>query len=178
MTQNITWFRTNYFLNFLRNLNVLKNSFKCKADHGKSTQIHLCSSIFPPFVLSLCWVLDVTSLHKYFWLRDGWTYFQVFRLILEKLLSHWSIQHTLREQVKMKQRNDFDKVLLSTWPVIQPLEEGKGAPAGPVSHRVMLVLAGVLGHLDDGKLMICLMNLPSIEIKLQIRNYYNHLFPQ
>ena len=75
--------------------------------------------------------------------------------------------------MKMKQRNDFDKVLLSTWPVIQPLEEGKGAPAGPVSHRVMLVLAGVLGHLDDGKMMICLMNLPSIEIKLQIRNYYN-----
>lgn len=68
--------------------------------------------------------------------------------------------------------------LLSTWPVTQPLKQRKGAPARPVSHRVMLVLPGTLGLPGDQKWwIICLMSLPSFGIKPQIRNYYNLLFP-
>lgn len=43
--------------------------------------------------------------------------------------------------------------------VTQPLKQGKGTPAGPLSHRVMLVLSRTLGLLGDQKLMSDLSNV-------------------
>ena len=130
---------------------------------------HLLSSLYQ--------VLDFNSLHKYFWLHDGCTHFQVFKLTLEKLLSHWSIQQTLTEQVSVKQRKNL--VTFSYLPALSLNHWNRGK--GPQQN--LLVIESCWFYLVfwdfwviENWWMICLISFPSTEIKLQIRTYYNLFF--
>lgn len=141
-----------------------------------STHQFACAPPSSHLRLLLPWVLDLTSLHKHFWLCDGWTHFLAVQLTLERSLSHRS---TLPDTARTSE-GQAEKwpcyFLLSTWYVTQPLKQRKGAPAGSVSHRATLVLPGTLGPPGDQIWWIkCLMSLPSTEIKLQMRNYFNLL---
>ena len=133
----------------------------------------LCSPIFLP---------SISHLTKFWTLPPSTSTFDYMMCEHTYRLSSWPWRST----VSLEDKIDTDRtsegqaekwpyyILLSTWPVTQPLKQGKGAPQ---DVRVLELCCSWGFWVIKKWWVICLMSLPYVEIKLQIWNYYNLLFP-